>query len=194
LKILTADASSRGTELAIIDYLSFEGNSHARQLGKSNVMTLLDGFAHKGPNGTHACLVLEPMGPSAATMVERLPQNNPQQLGRRYRYPAWMAKSMLRQALLGLHYLHNSPDHVVHGDIQPGNLLFSLKDLSSIDEAQLWQSESRNQISNPVRRLDGMDDTGAPRYLALNRPLDEFTDISPNFQIKISDLGAGKQC
>jgi hypothetical protein len=134
------------------------------------------------------------MGPSAATMVERLPQNNPQQLGRRYRYPKWMAKSMLRQAILGLYYLHNSPEHVVNGDLPPGNLLFSLKDLSSIDEAQLWQSESRNQIPSPVRRLDGKDDAGATRYLALNQPLDEFTDISPNFQIKISDLSAGKQC
>jgi serine/threonine protein kinase len=157
-------------------------------------MTLLDGFTHKGPNGTHACFVLEPMGPSAATMVGRLPQNIPQQFGRRYRYPAWMAKSILRQALLGLHYLHNCPDHVVHGDLQPGNLLFSLKDLSNIDEAQLWQSESRNQISKSVRRLDGKDDAGAPRYLAMNQPLDEFADIASNFQIKISDLGAGKQC
>ena len=79
MKILTADAPSRGTERTIIEYLTREGSSHARQRGKSKVMTLLDGFTHKGPNGTHAYLVLEP---SATTMVGGLPQNIPQQFGR----------------------------------------------------------------------------------------------------------------
>lgn len=140
-------------------------------------MTLLDHFDHTGPNGTHECLVFEVMGPNAETMVEELPENQPLRIHQVARYQLWMAKSILYQALLGLHYLHTIIG-VAHGDIQPGNLLFSLRDLSLADEASLQQMEEEGQTSDPVRRLDGSVDKGAPRYVALNQPLSSFVDIS----------------
>ena len=89
--------------------------------GKKHIMPLLDYFIEKGPNGEHGCLVFDVMGPNAASMVEYLPENLANNTGRSRRYPLWMAKSILRQVLLGIDFLHESG--IVHGDLQAGNIL-----------------------------------------------------------------------
>lgn len=130
------------------------------------------------------------MGPSAATMMDLLPENQPKRLGRRNRYSKWMAWSLLRQALLGLDFLHQA--EIVHSDFQPGNLLFSVSGMDTADEARLLQGTGPEDVSEPVRRLDGKPDIWAPRYLALNQPVTEFVETSPKFTINISDLGGGE--
>lgn len=187
LKILMANASTEENELRILKHLSTCGLNHP---AKKHIMALLDDFEHQGPNGAHTCLVFEVMGPSSASMVEELPVNKDILFGRTARYPIWMAKSMLRQALLGIDYLHQSG--IVHGDLQPGNLLFSVTGLQSVDEKQLSQDYSQRAVSEPVRRLDGKVDLWAPRYLALGQSLTEFADIGPRFQVKISDMEGGR--
>lgn len=155
-------------------------------------MVLKDSFEHKGPNGTHQCLVFDAMGPSAASMVEDLPQSLTQD-SELSRYPLWMAKSIIRQLLLGIDYLHQN--NIAHGDIQPGNILFPLKDLASVDEVDLIQTENveteeePGSVSEPVRRLDGKIDLWAPRYLAMNQSLTDYVDLSPHSKLKLSDLG-----
>ncbi|KAI9747830.1 MAG: hypothetical protein M4579_007378, partial [Chaenotheca gracillima] len=186
LKILSADAaSSADTELEFLKYLSLEVPQGP---ARKHVMSYLDMFDHRGPNGVHRCIVFEPMGPNADSMVEELPANKPKMYGKRQLYPPWMAKSMLRQALLGLDFLHKNG--VCHGDFQPGNLLFSLKDLTSVGESELSQDYSQRSISKPIRRVDGSFDPSAPKYLAVDQPLTKFTDLSPDFVLKVSDLGA----
>ncbi|KAI9755268.1 MAG: hypothetical protein M1815_005130 [Lichina confinis] len=86
---------------------------------------------------------------------------------------------------------------IVHGDLQPGNLLFSLssrgvKSLSGRDlshDARLLQGTGPEDISEPVRRFDGKQDLWAPKYLSLNKPLAEFSEITSDFTLKLSDLG-----
>lgn len=146
-------------------------------------MSMIDFFEHKGPNGVHSCLIFDVMGPSTAGALEDLP-NIAADGG--WKYPIWMAKSILWQTLLGINFLHKSG--IVHGDLQQGNFLFPVKDLGSISEDELSQN---NEISEPVQRIDGSADLWAPRYLALNRPLTDYLDISPEFSVKISDLGGG---
>lgn len=46
-------------------------------------------------------------------------------------------------------------------------------------------------LSEPVRRVDGKMDQWAPRYLALNQPLENFVYLEKDFAIKISDMGGG---
>jgi serine/threonine protein kinase len=129
------------------------------------------------------------MGPSTASMVEYLPKSLVSKMGRRDRYPIWMAKSILRQALLGIDFLHESG--ISHGDLQPGNLLFSVTDLISVDEIRLSQQELYPTSLQPIERQDKKVDLWAPKYLAVNQPLTEFVDLDPNFVIKISDMGGG---
>jgi len=159
--------------------------------GARYITQLLDEFEHHGPNGIHKCLVFEPMGPSVNTMVEELPQFNPRKWGMKVRYPPQMAKSILKQSLQALAFLHENG--IVHGDFQPGNMLFALDDIITEPEDMLWQKgdAQTRSISPPVQRLDGKQDKWAPRYLCVAQPLVPFTNYTEGFKIKLSDMGGG---
>lgn len=186
LKVLSADASLSDHESNILSRLSRMVKDHP---GKNNVIGLLDTFKHQGPNGEHECLVFEVMGPSAASMLDCLPTDLLSSTALETRYPTWMAKSILRQTLLGIDFLHQAG--IIHGDLQPGNLLFPIKELTQIDESLLIQQRDSKSVSEPVRRLDGKVDRWAPRYLALSQPLYKLAYLEKDFAIKISDMGGG---
>lgn len=187
LKILTADMSKDSTELQILESIATSTSADVEQY----VTLPLDHFWHDGPNGVHLCLLFDLMGPNANSMLEELPCNNPRNLQMPLRYPLWMAKRLLRQTLQGLVYLH--ANGIVHGDFQPGNMLFTLKDLSNVNECELNQDDDYHYGStSSVERLDGKFDKWAPRYLAVAQPLDKYADIGPDFMVKLSDLGGGE--
>ena len=171
VKILTSNSSITQSESNIHKILS---ESQLKHSGKENFMTVLDSFDHPGPNGTHRCLVFDVMGPSAAHLIEELPDKFIETDDGR-RYPTSMARSVLRQLLLGIDFLHQNC--VAHGNIQPGNTLFSVKSFNSVDEAQLSQANSQDAILEPIERLDGKTDRWAPRYLALNQYLTANVDF-----------------
>ncbi|PQE27934.1 serine kinase protein [Rutstroemia sp. NJR-2017a BBW] len=186
LKVLTAQSTGSDTESSILEYLAQNTFPHP---GKDHVIFLKDYFKHQGPNGEHGCLVFEAMGPSIATVVERLPKELLSKISPKHRYPNWMARSILQQALLGIEFLHQIG--IAHGDVQPGNLLFVAKDLEFVEETRLSQKYVMPESMVPIKRQDGKIDRWAPRYLALNQPLMEFVELDYNFVIKISDMGGG---
>lgn len=149
-------------------------------------MSMIDFFEHQGPNGVHRCLVFDVMGPTIACVLEDLAIKALIASEPKRKFPIWIAKSILRQTLLGIDFLHQNG--VVHGDLQEGNLLFPVKNLGSVSEDELSQN---NEISEPVQRIDGSTDLWAPRHLTLDRPLTDYLDMSPGFRTKISDLGGG---
>jgi serine/threonine-protein kinase SRPK3 len=61
------------------------------------VNKLLDHFTLVGPNGSHDCLALELVGPSAADVVELHCKDN--------RLPSKLAKVFAKQALQGVDFL-----------------------------------------------------------------------------------------
>ena len=111
------------------------------------------------------------MGPSVNRMVKELTCFKPYNIRMKIRYPFWMAKRILRQALQGLEFLHRNG--IAQGDFQPGNMLFTLQDLNLISDDKLQQDENYEfgSISPPVERLDGKVDKWAPKYLAVPQPL-----------------------
>ena len=131
------------------------------------------------------------MGPSVNTMVEELPQFKPRRREMTIRYPPWMAKSILKQSLQALAFLHENS--IAHGDFQPGNILFTLSDINSTPEDLLQQEEDMQaqSISPPVQRLDGKQDKWAPPYLCVAQPLVPFTYYAEGFKVKLSDMGGG---
>jgi hypothetical protein len=80
---------------------------HSDQPGYQHLMKMQDSFQISGPNGTHECLVLELLGPSAADIldadsgIERL--------------PGTLARTIAKQTLLGLCFLHEQ--EITHAGI-----------------------------------------------------------------------------
>lgn len=185
LKILVSEISGSTTELRILHHIT----QIAPVEGSRHITRLLGEFEHRGPNGVHKCLVFEPMGPSVNTMVEELPQFKPRRRGMKVRYPLWVVKSILKQSLQGLAFLHENG--ISYGDFQPGNILFTLNNVDSTPEDLLRQEEDvqARSISPPIQRLDGKQDKWAPRYLCVAQPLLPFTFYAEGFKVKLSDMG-----
>jgi serine/threonine protein kinase len=156
---------------------------------QSHVLRLLNSFEETGPNGQHLCLVHKPMAVTVASGIDSLPQyqNSRRIAGETRRYPKWMVKRILRHTLLGLIQLHALG--IVHGDLQPGNLLFEVHDLDEAPEDDLKQNMEKT--TGKITRHDGKQDKWAPPYLAVGQNLSRYADFGGSFNIQISDLGAG---
>ncbi|PSN62506.1 kinase-like protein [Corynespora cassiicola Philippines] len=183
LKIISAKASTTGTELGILHHLSkmAQDDPNARHL-----VSFLHNFQCEGPNGKHQCLVFEPMGVSAASLMEELPGSRSKKLDKPQRYPMWMAKRILLHGLRGLDFLHKNG--VVHGDFQPGNLLFSLRSLESASEEEMRQVNDGTSV--PLHRIDGKKDLWAPNKLFMKQTLKDHVILDAELCVKLSDLGA----
>ncbi|GJJ15716.1 hypothetical protein Clacol_009994 [Clathrus columnatus] len=182
LKIFTAKASVSETKLGISQFLSQKADIDNRS---QYIITLLDTFIHQGPNGTHRCLVFEPMGPSAESI--ELPDQRPFEI-----IPSFsklMVKRIFLHTLRGLAFLHEN--NIVHGDIQPGNMLFSLNDITGVEENELRQDETIPWSFAPLRRRDGKKDKWAPNKIYLGQSLQQYTLLGPDMKVKLSDLGSG---
>ncbi|KAJ0312468.1 hypothetical protein COL516b_001552 [Colletotrichum fioriniae] len=95
-------------------------------------------------------------------------------------------KRILRHVLSGLRFLHEND--IVHGDLQSGNILFALRDLTHFERQVLKQAEDSTNIDH-LQRIDGKPDKWAPKYLAVSEPLSEFALTGQDEVTKLSDLG-----
>lgn len=179
---MIAKTASSVTELSILEKLT---SVASKDPGSQHITTLLDTFQHGGPNGKHQCLVVEAMGATTASLVEELQKNKPKMYGKVY--PKWLAKKILLHTLRGLAFLHRNG--IVHGDVQPGNLLFSVQSIDDVQEDELVQDKSATAI--PLQRLDGKTDRWAPKVLYLKQPLHDRITLTPDLLVKLSDFGSG---
>lgn len=101
LKILKADASRHNKELSILLHLPDPGLEHP---GHRHVVQLLDHFEHKGPNGTHLCLVFPMLISDGQVMTIR----------KKPRYANYV-RTVSKQILLGLDFLHERA--IIHSGI-----------------------------------------------------------------------------
>jgi len=65
--------------------------------GRSHVISFLDHFRHKGPNGTHVCMVFEVLGENLLGLIKRHQNKG---------VPMGVCKQIAKQILLGLDYMH----------------------------------------------------------------------------------------
>ncbi|KAJ7097588.1 kinase-like domain-containing protein [Mycena epipterygia] len=99
-------------------------NSHP---GRSHVISFLDHFRHKGPNGTHVCMVFEVLGESLLGLIKRHQNKG---------VPIPLVKQIAKQVLLGLDYMHRCCD-VIHTDLKPENLLIYIPDVEAVIQSEL---------------------------------------------------------
>ncbi|KAK0121689.1 hypothetical protein ONS95_009974 [Cadophora gregata] len=179
VKITRADAQKASKkELRMCRKLENADRSPGDSSAEIRVVNLLDSFKHTGPNGVHRCFVFEPMGPSVQEMLEVLPPSS----------SYVVVKSVLKQVLLGLHFLHSN--EIAHGDLNPGNILCSLRKFTEHDKGVLLEQPAESIISAPVRRKDGQGHGGSPKCLYIAQPLIQMVDHTANLNVKLSDLGS----
>nr|XP_057940399.1 SRSF protein kinase 1a isoform X2 [Doryrhamphus excisus] len=122
------------TETAVdeIKLLKSVRNSDPNDPKREMVVQMLDDFKISGINGTHVCMVFEVLGHH---LLKWIIKSNYQGL------PLPCVKSIIRQVLHGLDYLHTKCE-IIHTDIKPENILMSVDEpyvRKLAAEATEWQ-------------------------------------------------------
>ncbi|THV48901.1 hypothetical protein BGAL_0222g00210 [Botrytis galanthina] len=131
LKVLAARLSSTSKEVDMLRRMKSR-RVNPEHAGRFYVMSLLDHFTHKGPNGDHLCLVSEVGGPS----IKQFNSCPGEYKGSR-RLEASVARNVCLQAIHGLNYIHSTG--VVHGDLTPANILLQLANIDEWTEEQIYE-------------------------------------------------------
>lgn len=89
--------------------------------GRSHVISFLDHFRHRGPNGVHVCMVFEVLGENLLALIRRHQNKG---------VPMPLVRQIAKQVLLGLDYMHRCCG-VIHTDLKPENILIVIDDVES---------------------------------------------------------------
>ncbi|KAK7740306.1 hypothetical protein SLS63_001508 [Diaporthe eres] len=141
LKILSAECYGQGTDIFEREILRHLRNGDQTEAGYRYVCHLIDDFEHKGPNGTHVCLVFELMGETLAS------------------FGVWLANQripyeLMRKWTLQLIYALN----FAHGYLKPDNIFVKYRDFSLVEKDYLVEmplpKQNRDEESyTPVRSV-----------------------------------------
>ena len=111
--------------------------------GRKHVVSLLDSFEHKGPNGTHVCMVFEVLGENLLGLIKRWNHRG---------IPMPLVKQITKQVLLGLDYLHRECG-IIHTDLKPENVLIEIGDVEQIVRTFVKDEPKKdNKEDNPNGR------------------------------------------
>ncbi|KAI5610089.1 SRSF protein kinase 1 isoform X1, partial [Silurus asotus] len=116
MKVVKSAEHYTETALDEIKLLRSVRNTDPDDPNREMVVQLLDDFKISGVNGTHVCMVFEVLGHH---LLKWIIKSNYQGL------PLLCVKSIIRQVLQGLDYLHTKCK-IIHTDIKPENILMSV--------------------------------------------------------------------
>ncbi|KAF2280278.1 serine protein kinase-like protein Sky1 [Westerdykella ornata] len=122
LKVVRSAAHYTETALDEIKLLKKVVEAKPDHPGRKHVVSLLDSFNHKGPNGTHVCMVFEVLGENLLGLIKRWNHRG---------IPMPLVKQITKQVLLGLDYLHRECG-IIHTDLKPENVLIEIGDVEQI--------------------------------------------------------------
>ncbi|XP_066210431.1 SRSF protein kinase 2 isoform X2 [Saccopteryx leptura] len=132
MKVVKSAQHYTETALDEIKLLKCVRESDPSDPNKDMVVQLIDDFKISGMNGIHVCMVFEVLGHH---LLKWIIKSNYQGL------PVRCVKSIIRQVLQGLDYLH-SKCKIIHTDIKPENILMCVDDAyvrRMAAEATEWQ-------------------------------------------------------
>ncbi|RDW62050.1 putative dis1-suppressing protein kinase dsk1 [Coleophoma cylindrospora] len=133
--------------------------------GRKHVVSLLDSFEHKGPNGTHVCMVFEVLGENLLGLIKRWNHRG---------IPIALVKQITKQVLLGLDYLHRECG-IIHTDLKPENVLIEIGDVEQIvktfvkDEKKDEKEDNRNGRRRRRTLIAGSQPLPSPLNASFNQ-------------------------
>jgi serine/threonine-protein kinase SRPK3 len=122
LKVVRSAAHYTETAIDEIKLLNRIVQANPNHPGRKHVVSLLDSFEHKGPNGTHVCMVFEVLGENLLGLIKKWNHRG---------IPMHLVKQITKQVLLGLDYLHRECG-IIHTDLKPENVLIEIGDVEQI--------------------------------------------------------------
>ncbi|KAF9957487.1 serine/threonine protein kinase, CMGC group [Mortierella alpina] len=117
-------SASHYTETAIdeIKLLERVVQANPEAPGRKFVVELLDHFMHRGPNGSHVCMVFEVLGENLLSVIKRY---------RHQGIPIHLVRQIIHQVLMGLDYMHRECG-IIHTDLKPENVLVCVEDVEEV--------------------------------------------------------------
>src|ERR1700760_4566931 len=106
--------------------------------GRKHVVSLLDSFTHRGPNGNHVCMVFEVLGENLLGLIKRWNHRG---------VPIALVKQITKQVLLGLDYLHRECG-IIHTDLKPENVLIEIGDVEEIVKNHVHEPKKDEKEDN----------------------------------------------
>ncbi|KAL1983288.1 hypothetical protein VTN96DRAFT_310 [Rasamsonia emersonii] len=140
LKVVRSAAHYTETAIDEIKLLNRIVQANPSHPGRKHVVSLLDSFEHKGPNGVHVCMVFEVLGENLLGLIKRWNHRG---------IPMPLVKQITKQVLLGLDYLHRECG-IIHTDLKPENVLIEVGDVEQIvktyvkEEPKVEKEDNRN--------------------------------------------------
>ena len=138
LKVVRSAAHYTETALDEIKLLNKVVKAKPDHPGRKHVVSLLDSFNHKGPNGVHVCMVFEVLGENLLGLIKRWNHRG---------IPMPLVKQITKQVLLGLDYLHRECG-IIHTDLKPENVLIEIGDVEQIVKANVPELKKDDKGDN----------------------------------------------
>ena len=135
LKVVRSAAHYTETAIDEIKLLNKIVAANPDHPGRKHVVSLLDSFEHKGPNGTHVCMVFEVLGENLLGLIKRWNHRG---------IPMPLVKQITKQVLLGLDYLHRECG-IIHTDLKPENVLIEIGDVEHIVKTFVNPDEGKKE-------------------------------------------------
>ncbi|KAK2073405.1 hypothetical protein P8C59_007692 [Phyllachora maydis] len=146
LKVVRSAAHYTETAIDEIKLLNKIVQANPAHPGRKHVVSLLDSFEHRGPNGTHVCMVFEVLGENLLGLIKKWNHRG---------IPMPLVKQITKQVLLGLDYLHRECG-IIHTDLKPENVLIEIGDVEQIVKkvvkSEVGDKENNNSRNGRRRR------------------------------------------
>lgn len=185
LKVVRSAAHYTETAIDEIKLLNKIVQAKPSHPGRKHVVSLLDSFEHKGPNGVHVCMVFEVLGENLLGLIKRWNHRG---------IPMPLVKQITKQVLLGLDYLHRECG-IIHTDLKPENVLIEIGDVEQIVKAHVKEeakkeAKEKEDNRNGRRRRRTLITGSQPLPSPLNTSFNsfDFKNSSSNSHSSLSQM------